>query len=945
MSDLLIKKLRKIVGAANVLDGLVDRQTYEYDAYSERHLPRAVVFVHSTEEVSMVCRLLSSEGVPFVARGYGTNVAGGTLALQGAIILQMGRMNKVLEVDIPNQCVVVQAGAFNADVSAALAPYGFYYAPDPSSVTASSIGGNIAMNAGGPHCFKYGVTSNYVLGLEVVLPDGEVVWLGGKTLDSPGLELARLFVGSEGTLGTVTAAALRILRLPETVRTMLAVFPTVEAAGKAVSDTIARGLVPATLEMMDNAVINVVEDSMACGFPRDAGAVLIIELDGVRDGMDQVAQEIAAICRACDALEVTVAGDEAEREALWRGRRGSFAAMTRLAPSYLSMDGVVPPTMLPEVLRRVREIGRRHDLGVFTVLHAGDGNLHPLVLFDDRVEEQKRNAELVNMEILAACVELGGAVSGEHGIGVEKLEAMHLVFSEDDLHVQRLVKEVFDPRGLANPGKLLPSEEPRSSALGGKGAAGGTVPGDGAPREAETAKGGRHRGGVGEAHGSAQTDGSWLARRIASVVGDENVSEPAFMDVRGLRAPVEVFPGDERQLAEVMRMAYEDRLAVCVRGGGTKLQWGNRPRRLDLLVSTARLCETVDLNPDDLTVTVQAGRMATGLRDEVAAVRRILPLYSARRGPATVGGVISSGVYGLRTAVRGGLKDVVSGVRVVLADGTVVRFGGRTMKNVAGYDMTKLFVGSCGTLGVISEATVRLLPRPDVQAVVVVPGGSLQEAAEAARRILGSHLAPIALEVASSRFIPVEGPVGTDEVWLVAGFHGHRAEVDRSVREVEEIAGRRADRVLEDDEADAFYEAIPAPSDMGPPPRDLLTARAIVPVGRIWDLAQRAVREARSAGLQMAYRVGAGRGRIEVVLDLASAGERQLQALPAYLDGLRAQAQSCGGSLIVREGLDHLPSDFDAWGDPGAALALMKRIKEKLDPYHMLNPGRYVGGM
>ncbi len=918
MSDPLVKKLRKIVGAANVLDGLVDRQTYEYDAYSERHLPRAVVFVHSTEEVSQVSRLLNGEGVPLVARGYGTNVAGGTLALQGAILLQMGRMNKVLEVDIANQCVVVQAGVFNADVSAALAPHGFYYAPDPSSVTASSIGGNIAMNAGGPHCFKYGVTSNYVLGLEVVLPDGQVVWLGGKSLDSPGLELARLFVGSEGTLGTVTAAALRILRLPETIRTMLAVFPTVEAAGKAVSDTIARGLVPATLEMMDNAVVNVVEDAMACGFPRDAGAVLLIELDGLRDGMDEMAQEIAAICRACGALEVTVAKDEAEREALWRGRRGSFAAMTRLAPSYLSMDGVVPPTMLPEVLGRVREIGRRHDLGVFTVLHAGDGNLHPLVLFDDRVEEQKKNAELVNMEILAACVELGGAVSGEHGIGVEKLEAMHLVFSEDDLRVQRLVKQVFDPRGLSNPGKLLPPE---------------------GARPATPAKSNRRSGR------SAEVDGSRLAERLASVVGGDNVAAPASMTIRGLRAPVEVYPGDEQQLAEVMRLAHADRLAVCVRGGGTKLEWGNRPRGLDLLVSTARLCETVDLDPDDLTVTVQAGRVATALRDEVAGVRRILPLYSARRGPATVGGVISTGVYGLRTAVRGGLKDVVSGVRVVLADGSVVKFGGRTMKNVAGYDMTKLFVGSCGTLGVISEATVRLLPRPDVQALVIVPSGSLEEAGRAARRVLGSHLAPVALEVASPRFIPVEGPGGPSGVWLVAGFHGHRAEVDRSVREVEEIAGRRAERVLEDDEADAFYEAIPAPSDMGPPPRDLVTARAIVPVGQIWDLAQRAVREAQAAGLEMAYRVGAGRGRIEIVLDLASAGERQSQALPSYLGGLRAQAQQGGGSLIVREGLDHLPSDFDAWGDPGAALALMKRIKEKLDPHDMLNPGRYVGGM
>ena len=711
MSDPLISKLRTLVGKANVLDRLVDRQTYEYDAYAERRLPRAVVFVQSTEEVSAVSSLLSEESVPLVARGYGTNVAGGTLALEGAVVLQMGRMNQVLEIDIPNHCVVVQAGIFNSDVSAALAPFGFYYAPDPSSVTASSIGGNIAMNAGGPHCFKYGVTSNYVLGLEVVLPGGEVIWLGGKTLDSPGFELARLFVGSEGTLGTITAAALRILRLPEATRTMLAVFPSVEAAGRAVSETIAQGLVPTTLEMMDKATVNVVEDAMACGFPRDAGAVLLIELDGLRDGIDEMSEAVATICRAAGALAVTVAGDEVEREALWRGRRGSFAAMTRLAPSYLSMDGVVPPTMLPEVLRRVGEIGRRHGLSLFTVLHAGDGNLHPLVLFDDRVPSQRENAEIMSMEILAACVELGGTISGEHGIGVEKLDAMQLVFSEDDLRAQRLVKEAFDPRDICNPGKLLPPDAGRAY--------------------------GDIRAGQEQQHGGATVTGSGgesnLLERLASVVGSEHVVAPSSTPIHGLRAPVEVHPGDEQQLAELMALAQADRLAVCVRGGGTKLDWGNRPRELDLLVSTARLRGTIQLDPDNLTLTVRAGSPVTDVQSEVAAAHRILPVYSARRGPATVGGVISAGEYGLRTALRGGLKDVVSGVRAVLADGSVVSFGGRTMKNVAGYDMTKLFVGSCGTLGIIGgdPAPVATARRPG--ALGVRSMASLEEAGSPGR--------------------------------------------------------------------------------------------------------------------------------------------------------------------------------------------------------------------
>jgi len=466
MSRSLLRAFEAIVGRDNVLHRSVDLQTYEYDAYVERSVPRAVVYVHSTAEVSAVVKLLARERIPFVPRGYGTNVSGGTLALDGGVVLEMGRMNKMLDMDLPNQRVVVQPGIFNLDVSTILSPYGYYYAPDPASQKASSLGGNIAENASGPHCFKYGVTSNYVLGLEVVLPDGEVVWLGGKSLDLPGLDLTGVFVGSEGTLGIATAAILRILKKPETVKTMLGVFASVEEAGNVVSAIVAAGLTPATLEMMDHLTVNAVEDSMACGFPREAGAVLIIELDGLSDGMEETAEQIVAICRASGALDVRVAEDEAEREALWRGRRGAFGALTRLAPSYLSMDGTVPRTRLPEALRRVAAIGRRYDFEISCVLHAGDGNLHPLALFDDRDEARKKNAEAASMDILRMCVELGGTVSGEHGIGIEKLEAMHLVFDHNDLRAQAFVKDVFDPEGLCNPGKVLPGPVEETAAAG-----------------------------------------------------------------------------------------------------------------------------------------------------------------------------------------------------------------------------------------------------------------------------------------------------------------------------------------------------------------------------------------------------------------------------------------------------------------------------------------------
>ena len=436
----------------------VDLQTYEYDAYGERSLPGAVVFVRSAVEVSSIVKILNREKVPFVPRGYGTNVSGGSLALNGAVVLEMGYMNKVLQIDIPNLCVTVQPGIFTLDISTALASYGFYYAPDPASMRASSVGGNIAENAGGPHCFKYGVTSNHVLGLEVVLPDGEVVWLGGKNVDRPGLDLRGALIGSEGTLGVVTAAILRILRNPETVKTMLAAFPTLEDAGNVVSAVVAAGLVPATLEVMDQHVVVAIEDALACGYPRDAGAVLLIELDGLEDGMDDLAGQIASICAANGALEVRVAQDEEERASLWRGRQGSFGSITRLAPNYMSLDGAVPRTMLPEALRQVRELASRYGLEVFCTLHAGDGNLHPCFLYDGKEPGVKEKVEEASMGVLRVCAALGGTVSGEHGIGVEKLEAMHYVFSENDLRAQRLVKNAFDPENLCNPGKVLPAE-------------------------------------------------------------------------------------------------------------------------------------------------------------------------------------------------------------------------------------------------------------------------------------------------------------------------------------------------------------------------------------------------------------------------------------------------------------------------------------------------------
>jgi len=457
LSDRLLGELRGIVGTEDVLWKRADLQTYEYDGYVERSLPDAVVFVESTDEVASVVRIAHRENIPFLPRGCATNLTGGTIAVRGGLVIEMARMRRVVEIDTANERMIVEPGIYNLEISAVLDPLGYYFAPDPSSGKASSIGGNIAENAGGPHCFKYGVTLNHVVGAEVVLPDGEVVWLGGKALDLPGFDLLGAFVGSEGTFGICTKAALRILRKAEAVKTMLAIYDSIDDAAKTVSAIVAAGMVPATLEMMDQLAIQAVEDSEDLGFPRDASAILLIELDGLLDGLEDMAAEVHAMCERNNAREVRVASCEAERDALWKGRKGAVAAVARLAPSFLLIDGTVPRTKIPDALRMVYEIGDKYDLKIANVAHAGDGNLHPFVLFDSRVRADQERAMKAAMEILAACVALGGTITGEHGVGLEKLGAMSMLFTENDMRAQEWLKEVFDPADLCNPGKVLPS--------------------------------------------------------------------------------------------------------------------------------------------------------------------------------------------------------------------------------------------------------------------------------------------------------------------------------------------------------------------------------------------------------------------------------------------------------------------------------------------------------
>jgi glycolate oxidase len=456
--DELAARLRRTLNESQVLTDRQELRTYECDGLTHyRVIPAMVVFPHTAEQCATVVRECVAAGVPYVARGSGTGLSGGALPHAEGVLIVTSQMRAILDVAAEDERAVVEPGVINLDVSKAARPFGYYYAPDPSSQQICSIGGNLAENSGGAHCLKYGFTTNHVTGAQVVTPDGDLVRLGGKALDPPGYDLLGAFVGSEGTLGIATEVTLRLVRLPEAVRTLLAAFATTDEAGAATSAIIAAGVVPAAVEMMDALAIEAAEAAVHCGYPAGAGAVLIVELDGPGPEVDAQFDAVERYCREAGAFEIRIAADDAERALFWKGRKSAFAAVGRISPDYIVQDGVIPRTALPEVLRRIAEISAERGVRVANVFHAGDGNLHPLVLFDDSVEGQAEKAEEVSTAILELCVSHGGSITGEHGVGADKARYMPRMFTDADLDTMQLVRCAFDPKGLANPGKVFPT--------------------------------------------------------------------------------------------------------------------------------------------------------------------------------------------------------------------------------------------------------------------------------------------------------------------------------------------------------------------------------------------------------------------------------------------------------------------------------------------------------
>ena len=450
------QRLVALLGAGKVLWRPADLLVYEYDGAVDTATPDAVVLPSETADVAKLARFCSTHGIPIVPRGAGTGLSGGAIPVHGGVVVSFARMARILEIDVPNLRAVVQPGLVNLHLSTAVAPHGLSFVPDPSSQKACTLGGNVAENSGGPHTLAYGVTTNHVTAVEVVLADGTVVRLGGRTLEGEGYDLVGVFVGSEGTLGLVTEITVKLTPLPEDHRTVMAAFPTIDQASETVSAIIAEGIVPAAIELMDQLATQAVEASVRAGYPLDAGGILLVEVDGVVDGLDEQRERIERLCAAGGATTIRVAASALERERLWAGRKGAFGAMGRLAPDYYVQDSVIPRTRLPEILRLVRDVSERYGVRIANVFHAGDGNLHPLILFDAAKGELERVKEAA-LEILEACVRAGGSLTGEHGIGMEKNCYMPLQFAPSDLAAMRRVKDAWDPLGLMNPGKVFPT--------------------------------------------------------------------------------------------------------------------------------------------------------------------------------------------------------------------------------------------------------------------------------------------------------------------------------------------------------------------------------------------------------------------------------------------------------------------------------------------------------
>lgn len=868
--------LRALLPRDGLVTDPVELIAYELDGSLGHGVPQAVVLPRRAEEVVAAVKWAAGRGIPVIPRGAGTGLSGGSVATRGGIIISFARMTRIVEMDEVGRSIVVEPGIVHQVLDEFVKGYGLYYPPDPASGRAATLGGNLAENAGGPHCFKYGVTTNYVTGLQVVLADGRVIQTGGRAYDYPELDLTGLLVGSEGTLGIVTRADLRLIRNIPGVKTLMAVFDSVEQAGEAVSAVIARGLIPATLEMMDRNMIGIVEAYAHAGLPTDAEALLIIEADGYPESLEPQMAEFVAVMEECRAREMRMARTAAERDQIWYARKSAFGAIAQISPAYYIVDGTVPRSRLADALRQINQVCASHDLRVGYVFHAGDGNLHPLVLFDPEDADMVKRVLHAGHEIMELCLSLGGTITGEHGVGSEKRKYMPLMFSPDELTALRDIKEVFDPGYLLNPGKIIPDEIP-------------------AP-------------------------------------------EPRATPPRVPDSPFA--PRSDAEAAEALVAWTGAGRRVRIQGGRTKSSlMALHEEAGDAVLSTAALQGIRALSANDLFVTVGAGTRLADLQRELSRARVWVPLVSP--WPAsTIGGIVATNFNAPLRMRYGALRDLLLAATFVLPDGRVVRGGRAVVKNVAGYDLLKLFIGAHGTLGLITDVTLKLLPFPRLRASLVAPLDDLGRGLELGGRLLRVCLVASALLMCRTRDLPVGDAASSAPYQLVYTAEGLAEDVRAELAE--------ASAVLQGAgvQATTYW---PEPGSPGEPP-DL----ARVPSGSvIWadwlgqghPTVRVGVAPKDLSGLLVDLAPVLGDGSF--VADFAC-GMLYLRDVPD-LEPIRQMARARKGYAIVLPGPVGMQratftggSGFDPWGHAPDGLDLMRALKARWDPRALLNPGAFL---
>jgi glycolate oxidase subunit GlcD len=871
-----LQSLRMLLPKGAVFTDRAALLVYEVDAGLDKGLPDGIVFPRNTDDVVRIVRWAAEYHVPLIARGAGTGLSGGAVAERGGVIVAFSRMNRILEVDTYGRRAVSEPGVINLHLDDEVKKFDLYFPPDPASQRASTIGGNVAENSGGPHCFKYGVTTNYVVGLHVVLADGQHIRVGGPALDYPEYDFCGLITGSEGMLAMLTDISVRLLRNPPAVKTMLAIFNAIEQAGNAVSAIITAGLVPATMELMDQKIIGIAEPFAQAGLPLDAGALLIIEVDGYPESLDGQADEIIRLVRQHGAYDVRVATNAEERYKIWLARKSVAGAISRLAPSYYTVDVTVPRSRLTEALAKVDDICTHYDIRTGYLAHAGDGNLHPLMLIPRLSDtELMQRMHTAGWEMVKLCVEMGGSLTGEHGVGIEKRNYMSLMHTSAELRSMWDVKWAFDPGNLLNPGKVFP-----------------------VPSAAEE---GPYAG-----YAALEAAATEPGPQISEVFTPETAEEAA----RGLAA-----------LTRAGRRAYIQHVEIAD-PSATR-------------ISTAQLSGVKVYAPDDLYVTVGAGMLVNELQRFLATESKMVPLASPW-AHATIGGLVAANVNAPLRMRYGAVRDVILCGTAALADGRLIRTGRPIVKNVAGYDLTRVFVGSYGTLGLLTDVTLKVVAQPRKQTTLFYPAEDLQQALTWARTLLPLTLTASALLLSK----------------------GHEQTGLAGVLACPYLLTYTAEGIAEDVQAELAQVRAAMQRLGGPGPIEiealsgtgLWSALLAKMVDAATHLLVRAGVPTRSLPMYLTenatvLNTGSFIADISSGLIYAQHTYESAQDGNTWVTGLRRSALATQGYTVVMKMPATSVHYLERWGYEPQGLAVMRRLKQRWDPRGILNSGVFVGGI